>query len=126
MLGSIILTGLSFNDIINSLESCGYEGMGNEVLYNGFTGDQLKTSIFIGPTYYQRLKHMVDDKIHSRATGPCVLLTRQPAEGRSRDGGFPVFRATVSITLGTVPSPHALGVWGHLLNQERTWWGAFL
>ena len=42
----------------------------------------------MGPTFYQRLKHMVDDKIHSRSTGPNVILTRQPVEGRSRDGGF--------------------------------------
>ena len=76
------------NNIINSLESCGYEGMGNEVLYNGFTGDQLKTSIFIGPTYYQRLKHMSADKVHSRASGPIVSMTRQPAEGRMAHGGL--------------------------------------
>ena len=76
------------NDIIHSLESCGYEGMGNEVLYNGFTGDQLKTSIFIGPTYYQRLKHMSADKVHSRASGPIVSMTRQPAEGRMAHGGL--------------------------------------
>ena len=51
------------NDIIDKLEKSGYEGMGNEVLYDGFTGEQLKTSIYIGPTYYQRLKHMSADKI---------------------------------------------------------------
>ena len=76
------------NDIINKLESCGYEGTGNEILYNGFTGDQLKTSIFIGPTYYQRLKHMSADKVHSRASGPIVSMTRQPAEGRMAHGGL--------------------------------------
>jgi len=62
--------------------------MGNEVLYNGRTGKQMKVSIFMGPTFYQRLKHMVEDKVHARATGPDVILTRQPTEGRSRDGGL--------------------------------------
>lgn len=76
------------NDIINALEKSGYEGTGNEVLYDGFTGDQLKTSIYIGPTYYQRLKHMSADKIHSRSSGPIVSMTRQPAEGRLSHGGL--------------------------------------
>ena len=57
-------------------------------MYNGLTGEQLETSIFIGPVFYQRLKHMVSDKQHSRSSGPMVNLTRQPAEGRSRDGGL--------------------------------------
>lgn len=69
-------------------KKCGYERHGNEIMYNGNTGEQIETDIFIGPTFYQRLKHMVDDKMHSRANGPMVLLTRQPAEGRSRDGGL--------------------------------------
>ena len=78
----------SVHDIASTLESCNFEGYGNEILYNGFTGRQMETKLFIGPTYYQRLKHMVEDKVHSRATGPMVLLTRQPAEGRTRDGGL--------------------------------------
>jgi DNA-directed RNA polymerase II subunit RPB2 len=60
----------------------------NEILYCGYTGKQMPTSIFTGPIFYQRLKHMVADKLHSRATGPVVMLTRQPAEGRARDGGL--------------------------------------
>ena len=55
---------------------------------NGMTGEQMETTVFIGPTFYQRLKHMVNDKQHSRNQGPMVVLTRQPAEGRSRDGGL--------------------------------------
>ena len=58
------------------------------VLYSGFNGEQIKTSIFIGPTYYQKLKHMSSDKIHSRSGGPVVSMTRQPAEGRSSHGGL--------------------------------------
>ena len=75
-------------DLRNTLEKCGYEGSGNEVLYNGITGDQMHTQIFMGPTYYQRLKHMSSDKIHSRASGPVVSMTRQPAEGRASHGGL--------------------------------------
>ena len=80
--------GTTIDSVMELLEKNNFECNGNEVLYNGFTGKQLNTKIFMGPTYYQRLKHMVEDKIHSRATGPMVLLTRQPAEGRSRDGGL--------------------------------------
>ena len=79
---------LDIKTIIQELQKLGYESHGNEVMYNGLTGEQLETSIFIGPVFYQRLKHMVADKQHSRAIGPMVNLTRQPAEGRSRDGGF--------------------------------------
>ena len=69
------------------------ERYGNEILYNGRTGEQIKTEIFIGPTYYQRLKHMVTDKLHSRGSnGPIVMLTRQPSEGRARNGGFKIRR----------------------------------
>jgi DNA-directed RNA polymerase II subunit RPB2 len=79
---------LDVKTIAEQLQKLGYESYGNEVLYNGLTGEQLETNIFIGPVFYQRLKHMVNDKQHSRSIGPMVNLTRQPAEGRSRDGGF--------------------------------------
>ena len=79
---------LSMNTIFKELQKHNYESKGNELLYDGKTGEQIETSIFIGPVYYQRLKHMVYDKQHSRCIGPMVNLTRQPAEGRSRDGGL--------------------------------------
>ena len=99
LLGKVLLElglfgdGTSFGNmdiktIADELLKMGYESHGNELLYNGLTGEQLETNIFIGPVFYQRLKHMVNDKQHSRAIGPMVNLTRQPAEGRSRDGGF--------------------------------------
>ena len=85
--------GTSFGDldvktICKELQKVGYESNGNEIMYNAMTGEQLETAIFIGPVFYQRLKHMVSDKQHSRSIGPMVNLTRQPAEGRSRDGGL--------------------------------------
>jgi DNA-directed RNA polymerase beta subunit/intein/homing endonuclease len=79
---------LEIKDICNELIKVGYEAHGNELLYNGLTGEQHECSIFMGPVFYQRLKHMVNDKAHSRSIGPMVNLTRQPAEGRSRDGGL--------------------------------------
>ena len=99
LLGKVLLElglfgdGTSFGNmdirtIAKELQNIGYESYGNEILYNGLTGEQLETSIFMGPVFYQRLKHMVSDKQHSRSIGPMVNLTRQPAEGRSRDGGF--------------------------------------
>tara|TARA_B110000027_G_C16096351_1_gene290982 strand:- start:453 stop:1766 length:1314 start_codon:yes stop_codon:yes gene_type:complete len=82
---------LSVEDICNKLESYGMEKHSNEIMYDGYTGRQMKTTIFIGPTYYQRLKHIVADKMHSRSSnGPIVFLTRQPSEGRSRAGGLRV------------------------------------
>lgn len=81
---------LDVKTIAKELQQLGYESYGNEIMYNGLTGEQMETSIFIGPVFYQRLKHMVNDKQHSRSIGPMVNLTRQPAEGRSRAGGFRV------------------------------------
>jgi DNA-directed RNA polymerase II subunit RPB2 len=85
---STSFNNLSVYTIIKELQKLGYESYGNEIMYDGLSGEQMETSVFFGPTYYQRLKHMVNDKQHSRSIGPMVNLTRQPAEGRSRDGGF--------------------------------------
>ncbi len=86
--------GTPFNDVtIENLEHIlrdvlGLEPHGNEILYNGYTGRQMETSIYMGPCYYQRLRHCSADKLHSRSSGPLVMLTRQPAEGRAREGGL--------------------------------------
>ena len=66
----------------------GYHSSGTEILYNGMTGEQIQSDIYIGPTYYMRLKHMVKDKINYRARGPRTLLTRQTVQGRANDGGL--------------------------------------
>lgn len=66
----------------------GFSWEGKDYFTSGLTGEPLEAYIFNGPIYYQRLKHMVQDKMHSRARGPKAILTRQPTEGRSRDGGL--------------------------------------
>jgi DNA-directed RNA polymerase II subunit RPB2 len=81
---------LSRDELKKHLLDLGMHPYGNEILYNGQTGEMMEAEIFMGPTFYQRLKHMVIDKKHSRARGPIVSLTRQPCEGRSRDGGLRV------------------------------------
>ena len=79
---------LDFKNLEELLKHYNFDKHGNEILYNGFTGEQIHTDIFIGTTYYQRLKHMSCDKIHSRSTGPIVSMTRQPSEGRASYGGL--------------------------------------
>ena len=81
-------TELTMETIKNNLLKNNFHSEGNEILYDGLSGQQIETSIFMGPCFYQRLKHMVVDKAHSRSIGPMVNMTRQPAEGRSRDGGL--------------------------------------
>jgi hypothetical protein len=72
------------------LTKMGYHHSGNEIMYNGFTGEQIYSEIYMGPTYYMRLKHMVKDKINYRATGKRNFLTRQTNQGRANDGGLKI------------------------------------
>ena len=72
-----------FESYYDILEKYGYQRNANELLYNGLTGEQMSTEIFIGPTYYYRLKHMVQDKINYRDSGPLTSMTRQPTQGRA-------------------------------------------
>ena len=81
-------TDVTVDSVSGLLREHGYQSRGFEVMYNGHTGRKLVAQVFLGPTYYQRLRHMVDDKIHARARGPVQILTRQPVEGRARDGGL--------------------------------------
>lgn len=79
----------SKNERDHDNENC-YESYGNEILYDGMTGEQMESSIFLGTVYYMRLKHMVKDKQQSRTQGPRNDLTKQPVEGRANDGGLRV------------------------------------
>ncbi len=107
--GTCFNNSITLEWISKKLLSLGYEAHGNELMYSGETGQQMEASIFMGPIFYQRLKHMVNDKQHARSTGPPVALTRQPTEGKSRDGGLRVgemerdcedFDTQISLTNG--------------------------
>ncbi|KAI1622080.1 DNA-directed RNA polymerase III subunit C2 [Exophiala viscosa] len=80
--------GSKLEDMSRALIESGYSYDGKDYLTSGITGEPLPAYVFTGPIYYQKLKHMVQDKMHSRSRGPRAILTRQPTEGRSRDGGL--------------------------------------
>ena len=80
--------GPKHNEYGSILKSYGFHSTGCELMYNGETGEQINTDIYVGPTYYMRLKHMVKDKINYRARGPRTALTRQTVQGRANDGGL--------------------------------------
>jgi DNA-directed RNA polymerase II subunit RPB2 len=78
------------SDLKTEMVLRGFEPHGHEILYNGETGEMMEADVFMGPIYYQRLKHMVEDKINYRATGPKTLLTHQPLHGRAKGGGLAI------------------------------------
>ncbi|KAF2660853.1 beta and beta-prime subunits of DNA dependent RNA-polymerase [Lophiostoma macrostomum CBS 122681] len=80
--------GSKVQDMADLLLQNGFSYSGKDYLTSGITGEALQFYVFFGPIYYQKLKHMVQDKMHSRARGPRAILTRQPTEGRARDGGL--------------------------------------
>jgi DNA-directed RNA polymerase II subunit RPB2 len=80
--------GSNYSTYGEMLVNQGFHSSGNQLLHDGITGEQLEANIFIGPTYYMRLKHMVKDKINHRDEGPNTSLTRQPVQGRANDGGL--------------------------------------
>lgn len=80
--------GSKLSDMQDELFQAGFNYVGKDVFYSGITGEMLRAYIYSGPVYYQKLKHMVQDKMHARARGPRAVLTRQPTQGRSREGGL--------------------------------------
>jgi DNA-directed RNA polymerase subunit B len=98
------------DELRDQLEELGFKRSGKETMYNGVTGEEMEAEILIGPGYYLKLDHQVGDKMHARGRGPVTLLTKQPTEGRSQEGG---------LRLGEMEKDVFVGHGASLLLKER-------